>query len=169
MSSSLSLIVAMANNGVIGRNNQLPWHLPADLDFFKQITMGQAIVMGRKTHEAIARVLPGRLNIVISRQSNYRAFEGALTVASIAAAREQAEQHQMEAIIIGGAQLYAEVLPLVSSLYVTHVDATVQGDTVFPDLDWSQWQAEILGRHSGDEKHAYSCIFKCYRRVALVT
>ena len=140
----LALIVACAENGVIGRNNALPWHLSEDLQYFKRVTMGKPIVMGRKTYEAIGRPLPGRTNIVISRDPDYCA-EGIKSVTSLAAALELAEQIALiddatELMVIGGAQIYAEALPIADRLYLTEVHAEVEGDAYLPPIDWSQWQ-----------------------------
>lgn len=130
--TSLTLIVARARNGIIGRDNQLPWKLPEDLAFFKRTTMGAPIVMGRKTHESIGRPLPGRRNIVVTRDASRR-FDGCDTVTSLAdalvlAARDGAA----EAFLIGGAQLYAEGLALADKLIVTEIDADFEGDASFP-------------------------------------
>lgn len=129
---------------MIGRNNALPWHLSEDLRYFKQVTMGKPIVMGRKTYESIGRPLPGRTNIVISRDPGYLA-EGVKSVTSLAAALELAEQVALidgarELMVIGGAQIYAEALPIADRLYLTEVHAEVEGDAYLPAIEWSQWQ-----------------------------
>jgi len=126
----ISIVVAMDANGVIGRGNELPWHLPADLQYFKKTTMGKPILMGRKTHESIGRPLPGRTNIVITRDSGYQA-KGCVVVNSIDAAM-QAAGEQDEIMVIGGAEFYRQVLAHTSTIYLTRIHASVDGDTVFP-------------------------------------
>jgi len=134
----------MARNRTIGRDNALPWHLPEDLKFFKRVTMGKPIIMGRKTWESIGRPLPGRCNIVISRNKNFTAH-GIATVSSLHQAISLAEQISLrdggdEVCVIGGAEIYAQALPQADRLYLTQVHAEVEGDTLFPEFDLSQWE-----------------------------
>ena len=133
----LSLIVAYAQNRVIGRDNTLPWKLPSDLAHFKRTTLGHPIIMGRKTWESLGRPLPGRRNIVISRDANYPA-QGAQCVTSLAQAIA-AVQDLEEAFVIGGAQIYQEALPLAQQVIATEVLAPVEGDAFFAPLDKTQW------------------------------
>jgi len=140
----LALIWAMSRNRVIGRNNALPWHLSEDLRYFKRITLGKPIIMGRKTWESIGRPLPGRTNIVITRDKSFQAA-GARVVHSLDDALRLAEhigviEGAEEAIVIGGAEIYALALPKAERLYLTQVHAEVQGDAWFPEFDVSQWQ-----------------------------
>ena len=140
----LALIWAMSRNRVIGRNNALPWHLSEDLRYFKRVTMGKPIIMGRKTWESIGRPLPGRTNIVITRDQSFQAA-GARVVHSLDDALRLAEhigviEGAEEAIVIGGAEIYALALPKAERLYLTQVHAEVQGDAWFPEFDVSQWQ-----------------------------
>lgn len=140
----LALIVAQSQNRVIGRNNALPWYLPEDLKYFKAVTLGKVIIMGRKTYESIGRPLPGRTNIVVSRDPDYKR-EGIQVVRSLPQAIEQARAISAssgaeEALVIGGAELYAQALPLVQRLYLTQVHQSVEGDAFFPELDESQWR-----------------------------
>jgi len=139
----LSLVWAMARNRVIGRNNKLPWHLPEDLKYFKRITMGKPVIMGRKTYDSIGKPLPGRTNIVVTRNPQWYA-EGVKTVDSLEAARKLCESIAEidgidEAMVIGGAQIYAKALPLADRLYLTEVHADVEGDAVFPEFDRGGW------------------------------
>lgn len=138
----ISLVVAMANNGVIGRDNQLPWHLPEDLKYFKSITLGKPIVMGRKTFESIGRPLPGRRNIVITRNQQWQ-HEGVEVVQSLDEAIHKAAEgddcNATEVMVIGGEQIYRLALPLAQRLYITRVDASVQGDAFFPAFDAQGW------------------------------
>ncbi len=153
----LSIIVAMAKNRVIGRDNQLPWHLPADLRHFKQTTMGHPIIMGRKTYESIGRPLPGRQNIVITRNPDFQA-EGCLVVHSLQEALAAVPEAE-EVFIIGGASLYREALPLADRIYLTLVDAEVEGDTFFPELDASEWQEVRRETFAPDEKNPFGYAF----------
>lgn len=151
---TLSIIVAMANNRAIGNNNELLWHLPEDLKHFKRTTMGKPIIMGRKTFESIGRALPGRLNIVITRQQDWQA-DGVKVVNSIEEALRLAEAQSFidgidEVMVIGGAQIYQAALPEADRLYVTYVDATIEGDAFFPEIDPQQWQE--ISREEHDAK-----------------
>ncbi|GAJ69770.1 dihydrofolate reductase [Vibrio sp. JCM 18904] len=127
----ISMIAAMADNRIIGKDNQMPWHLPADFAWFKRCTMGKPVIMGRKTYESIGRPLPGRLNIVISRDETLK-IEGVTTVTSIEQALDVAGDVE-EVMIIGGGAIYASCLPMANKLYVTHIEAAIDGDTQFPD------------------------------------
>jgi dihydrofolate reductase len=137
----VSMIAALARNGVIGRDNGLPWRLPSDLKRFKSITMGKPIVMGRRTHESIGRPLPGRHNIVVTRNPGYLS-EGCTVVHSVDEALETAAGSE-EVVIIGGAELYGQLLPRADRLYLTFIDQEFSGDTYFPKFDMSQWD-EVL-------------------------
>jgi dihydrofolate reductase len=148
-----SLVVAMARNRVIGRDNQLPWRLPADLAYFKRVTIGHPVVMGRRTHESIGRPLPGRLNIVVSRNPAYRAA-GCTVVGSLDEAWKAAGD-AVEVSVIGGTSLFAESLPVADRIHLTEVEADVPGDTFFPEFDRSQWTEREIERHGADERHAY--------------
>ncbi|MCY0965184.1 dihydrofolate reductase [Parathalassolituus penaei] len=160
----LALIVALARNHSIGLNNQLPWHLPEDLRYFRAVTMGKPVVMGRKTHESIGRPLPGRPNIVISRQSGYQS-DGVAVVESLEpaiqlAARLALQAEAGEAIIMGGADIYRQVLPLVDRMYLTEVHADFDGDAFFPQFDRSEWEEVQRVDHagSGDNPVPYSFV-----------
>lgn len=165
----LALIVAVADNGVIGRDNGLPWHLPEDLRYFKRITMGKPIVMGRKTFESIGRALPGRTNIVISRNEQF-APDGVVLAASLdealVLARQLADEQGVgEAVIIGGAQIYALALPRADRLYVTRVHATPEGDTLLPPVDWAQWAETSCKRNTASDDNPYDFSFVVYDRA----
>ncbi len=142
--TTLSIIVAMSNNRAIGKDNQLLWHLPEDLKYFKRITMGKPMIMGRKTFESIGRPLPGRLNIVVTRQTDWQ-YEGVKTVHSIDDAMTLAEAQAFidgvdEVMLIGGAELYKSALPKADKLYLTRVDADIEGDAFFPEIDPEKWK-----------------------------
>ncbi|GAA5315856.1 MAG: dihydrofolate reductase [Candidatus Pelagadaptatus aseana] len=139
----LALIVAQSSNRVIGIENQLPWHLPEDLKYFKSVTLGKPVIMGRKTYDSIGRPLPGRKNIVITRQPDWQA-DGVVAVNDLASAvtmaREEAgRQGVAEVMVIGGAQIYAEALPMAQRIYVTRVDVELEGDAFFPPLSEADW------------------------------
>ncbi|WP_347554770.1 dihydrofolate reductase [Robbsia sp. KACC 23696] len=164
----LTLIVARARNGVIGRDNQLPWHLPEDLAYFKKTTMGAPVVMGRKTHESIGRPLPGRRNVVVTRDSA-RQFAGCDTVNSLEQALDAcASDGVSEVFLIGGAQLYAEGIGLAQRLLITEVDADVEGDAHFAAPDPAVWEETgrdshpALTRDDGSTRLGYA--FVTYRR-----
>jgi dihydrofolate reductase len=148
-----SLVVAMSRNRVIGRENQLPWRLPADLAYFKRVTLGHPVIMGRRTWESIGRPLPGRMNIVVSRNPDYAA-PGATVVGSLEEAWAAAGNAE-EACVIGGTSLFAEALPIADRIHLTEVDAEVQGDTWFPPFDRSGWSELEVERHSRDERHEH--------------
>ena len=160
---ALSLIVAMDRARAIGRDGELPWHLPNDLKRFKFLTMGKPIIMGRRTHASIGRPLPGRRNIVLTQSNDYLApgcdcfdsLQGAL--ASLAAGTE--------AMIIGGAALYREALPHASRIYLTEVDATVDGDVHFPLMSEGEWREVSTESHVADDKHAFGYCFRILQRV----
>ena len=161
----VSLIVAAAENGVIGRRNELPWRLSADLRRFKELTMGHAIIMGRKTYESIGRPLPGRRMIVITRQPNYKA-PGSEAVGSLDdALTAAAKQGESEAFIIGGADIFAQAIPMAERLYLTRVHADVDGDVYFPPLNLKSWRQTAAQRHDADAKNEYPYSFEVYERV----
>ncbi|PAU38324.1 diacylglycerol kinase [Vibrio coralliilyticus] len=157
----ISMIAAMAKDRVIGKDNQMPWHLPADFAWFKRCTLGKPVVMGRKTYESIGRPLPGRQNIVISRDVNL-AIEGVTTVTSIEQALEAAGEVD-EVMIIGGGAIYKACLPQADKLYVTYIDAQIEGDTQFPH--WGDLFEETYSEnYVADEKNAYDMKFVILER-----
>lgn len=160
----LSIIVAVARNRAIGKDNALPWHLPADLQYFKKMTLGKPIIMGRKTYESIGRPLPGRLNIVVTRQSGWTA-EGVEVVNSLEAALVKGEESgASEVMLIGGAELYAAGLDLADKLYVTEVDVDVDGDAFFPPIASDIWVETGREEHGADAKNGYDYAFTNYLR-----
>lgn len=159
----ISLIAAMANNRVIGLNNQMPWHLPADLKHFKSITLGKPVIMGRKTYESIGKSLPGRKNIIISRQSNLN-IEGCTVTPSIDAAIEEASDAE-EIIIMGGATIYQQTLSIANRLYLTFINLDTEGDAHFPKWDEAEWSCSSSEKHNPDEKNTYSYTFTQLDRI----
>ncbi len=157
----IGLIWAMAENGVIGRDGGLPWRLPADLKHFKETTMGNPVVMGRKTFASLGKPLPGRANIVLTR--------GAWSAAGVSVARSLAEALQLAeatkarwAWIIGGAEVYAQALEHADCLQVTRVHAKVDGDVVFPPVAWERWECLLREKHAADAKHAHAYTFESW-------
>ena len=163
----IALIVAMSRNLVIGKDNAMPWHLPEDLRYFKRITLHKPVVMGRNTFESIGRPLPQRVNVVVTRNTDYRPH-GASVVHSFESAlefcddllRTQGQPEDAEVMIVGGAQIYAQALPHAERLYLTEVHTEVDGDASFPDFDRNEWQE--ISRHdhpaSSANPHPYSFV-----------
>ena len=163
-----SIIVAVAENGVIGSGNQLPWRLPDDLKRFKALSMGKPLIMGRKTFDSIGRPLPGRLNIVLSRQADLQ-IPGCRVVSSVDEAvgvAVEADPDVAEIVIVGGAEIYRQVLPRVQLIHLTRVHANVEGDAVFPELQERQWREVAKEYHAADERHAHAFTFSTLQRVA---
>ncbi|WP_144572526.1 dihydrofolate reductase [Azomonas agilis] len=166
---SLAMIVAVAKNGVIGQDNRLPWHLPQDLQYFKARTLGKPIIMGRKTWESLKRPLPGRLNLVVSRQPQWQA-EGAEVFPDLSAALERgqiwAQQQQVsEVMVIGGSEVFAQALPWIQRLYLTRVNLNPEGDAHFPDWQSPAWHQIASEAHPAQaEAPAYT--FEVWERQA---
>ena len=158
----ISLIVAMAQNGVIGRDNSQPWRLPEDLKRFRAFTLGKPVLMGRKTFESIGHPLPGRTNLVLTRDRNFLAH-GVIVVHSVAEAMAQAGASE-ELVAIGGAEVYRLLLPLARRIYLTHVQADVPGDITFPEFDSTQWADVECSSQPADEEHAYPLTFMTLER-----
>ena len=164
----LSIIVAAAENNVIGKDNGLIWHLPADMKFFKEKTKGHAIITGRKNYESIPekfRPLPERTNIVVTRQLDYNA-KGAIVVSSIDEAIEYVRTHftNQEVFIIGGAEIYKQTLAICQKVYLTRIHHTFQGDAFFPELSLTEWQLKTQLSISADEKNKYPFTFETWER-----
>lgn len=152
---SIALIVAAAANQAIGKAGQLLWHLPKDLKFFKNTTWGMPVIMGRKTFESVNKPLPGRINIVITSNADWKA-EGTQTASSLADALEQAKTTNCKEIfVIGGGEIYRQALSLADTVYLTRVHAELEGDTFFPVLDENEWQMTSSDDFETDEKHVY--------------
>lgn len=158
---TLSLIVAMTKNHVIGQENKMPWHLPADLARFRQHTLGKPVIMGRKTFESIGRPLPKRTNIVLSRQPFIH--EGVLWKDSIESVVDFAGDSQ-ELMILGGGQLFKQALPLANRLYLTEIQTELAGDTFFPQIAYDEWKIEFEHWRPADEQNPYDCRFLILQR-----
>lgn len=157
----ISLIAAMDNNQLIGVKNGLPWHLPADFKHFKQVTMGKPVLMGRKTYESIGKPLPGRKNIVVTR-SGFEA-DGVLTASSIDAALALVSD-EAEVMILGGANIYQQMIDKADKMYLTHVHAECEGDAWFPEFDMNEWDIASRQSVSADEKNNYDFDIVEYQR-----
>ena len=160
MTTSLSIICGMDENRLIGSDNALPWHLPADMVYFKKTTMGKPILMGRKTYESIGKPLPGRRNIIISRDSSYQA-EGCDIASSIEAAIDLVDD-QPEAMLIGGASLYEQTMVVADSLYITEIHHQFSGDAWFPAIDPGNWKEVWREEHPTDERNKFNYAFVKY-------
>lgn len=167
----IALIAAMGKSNVIGYHNRLPWHLSADLKYFKQVTLGKPIIMGRNTFESIGKILPGRQNIVVTKNKNYQISSllpdnTSLTIVhSLKDALNAVNGAPDEAMIIGGATLFNEALPLANVLYLTFIHAEFPGDTFFPPIDSKQWQEVWREDHAADSLNPYSYSFVTFERV----
>ncbi|KWW22374.1 dihydrofolate reductase [Peribacillus simplex] len=151
----ISLIVAMDQNRVIGNDNQLPWHLPADLQYFKKVTLGHPIVMGRKTFESIGRVLPGRENVIVTRNQGFKAV-GCVVLHDISQIKTYADNRDDEVFVIGGAEIFKEILPFADRLYITEIHETFAGDTFFPAIEENEWEKVSSIRGTVDEKNCFA-------------
>lgn len=164
----ISLIAALSRNRVIGKNNDLPWHLPDDMKYFMQTTKGHHVIMGRKNYESIPekfRPLPNRTNIVVTRQQDFVAHH-CLVVNSIEKAIAIAETgDEQEAFIIGGAEIYKAGMALTQRMYLTEIQAKIQGDTYFPEITPSDWKEVSRVHHGTDERHLYEFDFVVYDRI----
>jgi dihydrofolate reductase len=146
---TVTLVAAVARNGVIGADGGIPWHLPGEQLLFKELTLGHVLVMGRRTYESIGRPLPERTTIVVTRQSDWRPGDpGVLVASSVPAALDTGVSIDDDVFVVGGTQVYAEALPFADRLAVTFVDAEPVGDTFFPEVDWQQWRE--TGRREGE-------------------
>lgn len=159
---SISIIVATARNGIIGRDGSLPWHLPDDLKRFKEITTGHTVVVGRKTFEAIGRPLPDREVVVLTRNRGFDA-EDIQVIHSFEKAIALADERE-ELFVAGGAEVYAHTLPLADRLYQTQVHADVEGDVSFPEISSSEWRLSSEELHDSDENHEFAFSFRSFER-----
>ena len=161
----VSLIAAVARNGVIGVDGDLPWHLPADLAFFKRTTMGHPVVMGRRTWAEVGRPLPGRPNVVLTRDPTFE-VPGARVVASLDEAFAPWRDTEEEVFVIGGGEVYRLALPVADRLWLTRIHADVEGDTTFPEFADSEWGRVWSEEHPADARHEWPFTFERWERVA---
>lgn len=160
----ISLIVAMDKHRLIGRDNQLPWHLPQDLAYFKKVTMNHKIIMGRKTFESIGRPLSGRENIIVTRDLTY-SQEGCTILHSIDEILELSSRSDEELFVIGGAEIFKEILPVSDRLYITEIDDVFEGDTYFPDRKETEWKKISVEKGTRDKKNPYDFEFVVYEKI----
>lgn len=159
------MVVAAANNNVIGKDNQLVWNLPNDMKFFKNVTWGMPVLMGRKTFEALGKPLTGRKNFVLTRNTGWKA-DGVVTVSSLSDAELLVKEMDVkELMIIGGGEIYKMLLDKTDRIYITRVDAEPQGDAYFPEIDPKTWKLTSRDDHAADAKHAYNYSFQVWDRI----
>ncbi len=160
----ISLVVAASENNAIGKDNQLLWHLPNDLKFFKNTTWGMPVIMGRKTFESVSKILPGRFNIIITTQLNW-GFDGAIVANSLQDALDKAlATNCNEAFIIGGGEIYKQSMEMAHTIYLTRVHTVIDGDTFFPEIDETKWELVSNEDFEMDEKHAFGYSFQKWER-----
>jgi dihydrofolate reductase len=150
----VSLIVALSENRVIGRNQKLPWHLPEDLKRFKRITTGHPVIMGRKTYESIGRLLPGRENVIVSRNPNFR-VDGAVMAASVEDALKRFERGDQEVFILGGGEIFSQTISCADRIYMTLVHDEIEGDVVFPEFDETKFEKKFVQKCSGSPAYTF--------------
>lgn len=160
----LSLVVATDQENGIGKNNQLLWHLPNDLKFFKKVTSGHTVIMGRKTFDSVGKPLPNRRNIVISRQPDLQ-IEGVEVFDNLGNA-VNACKNEDEFFVIGGGEIYKQAMPLAKQIYITKVDASLNADTFFPDIEALTWEVAWKQKHQKDEKHAFDYTFLILKNIS---
>jgi len=161
----ISLVVAAATNNVIGKAGQLPWNLPNDMKFFKNVTWGMPVIMGRKTFESLGKPLPGRKNIIISRQPGLK-IDGAVVVKSLEDATFLVKEMDVkEMMVIGGGEIFKTVFEKAGRIYLTRVEASPEGDAYFPVIDTKEWKMVSRKDHTADEKHAYNYSFQVWEKI----
>jgi len=160
----ISLIAAVAENGVIGRNNEMVWNLPDDFKYFKQTTSGHPIVMGRKTFESLGKPLPNRVNIVITRNADYHPAETVVTRSLDEALDKALHTQSPETFVIGGAEIYRQAISRADRLYLTEVKGTFEGDTYFPDFNRTDWREVSRRHHPADDRHTVAFDFVIWER-----
>ena len=163
MTQRISLIAAVDRNGVIGKGGDIPWRLPADLRYFKRVTMGKPLLMGRKTYESIGRPLPGRQNIVLTRQRDFEA-PGCTVVHSVEEALAAASDAE-EVMVAGGGSVYRQFLPRAHRLYLTFVDTVTEGDATFPEFNLDRWRLIFEEAHAADEQNAFPYRFTIFEKT----
>ena len=161
---TVSLIYARSLNHCIGKAGRIPWHLPDEFAHFKKTTLGKPIIMGRKTYEDHESALPGRRNIVISRQSDFQPVSGIDVATSLESAIAMAEETSDEIFVIGGVHFFVAAMPLATCVYETVIQARINGEALLPEFDFSDWHSEIIDEHEIDERHAYAYTVYRHRR-----
>ncbi|WP_417900120.1 dihydrofolate reductase [Bacillus haimaensis] len=161
----ISFIVAMDINSLIGKENNLPWHLPADLKYFKNVTLGHPIVMGRKTYESIGKALPGRENFILTRDENYACVDCTI-IHSISDIEALSKNLNKEIFVIGGAEIFKEAFYLADKLYITQISEKFEGDTFFPKFNKENWERTYTEKGVRDEKNPYEYTFNIYKKLS---
>lgn len=161
---NISIAVAVGENYAIGKNNELLWHMPADLKFFKQTTSGHTVIMGRKTFDSVGKPLPNRRNVVITRDTELK-IEGAEVVNSLDKALEITKTEEKPVFIVGGAEIYRQALPRTDKLYLTTIHHHFDADTFFPEIDRNEWKVISTETHKADEKNKYDYTFEVLERI----
>lgn len=159
----ISLMVAMDEKRLIGKNNALPWYLPADLQYFKRVTMGHPIVMGRKTFESIGRILPGRENVIVTRNHDFQ-VEGCTILHDVSEIKTFADNSEQEVFVIGGAEIFQAILPVTDRLYITQIHEEFEGDTYFPVINETEWESVVTIPGVIDDKNIYAHDFIVLRK-----
>lgn len=165
----ISLIVAASTNNAIGKNNQLLWHLPKDLKFFKNCTWGSVVIMGRKTFESVNKPLPGRLNIVVTTNAGWKAPDTLVASGLQEAIDLATSENFKEIFIIGGGEIYKQAMSLADKIYITRVHAVLEGDVFFPYIEEANWELASKEDFKADEKHAYDFSFEVWNKKALAS
>ncbi len=161
----VSAIVATAKNNVIGKDNDIPWYLPADLKYFKRVTLGHHIIMGRKCFESIGRPLPKRTNIIITRNTFFTASNALICHSLEDAFSIALDNGEEEVFVIGGGEIYRQAMPFVDKIYLTEVDLVIEGTVFFPDLSMNDWKLVTSESHQADAKNEYDYVFKTYEKI----
>lgn len=160
----ISSIVAVSENGVIGKDNQLPWHIPADLKYFKKVTKGHHVMMGRKCFESIGKPLPARTNLVLTRNQSFQ-HDGVVRIHSLTEGIKLArDSGETELFILGGAEIFKQTLPIIDKLYFNTIHGVFEGDTFWPQTDWTQWKLISTEHHPADESNPLACSFSVFTR-----
>lgn len=161
----ISIIAAVAENNVIGKGNSLPWHLPADLKHFKETTMGHTVIMGQKTHESIGKALPGRTNIILTFDENYKSKDCIIVTSIEEALRVASVKKESEVFIIGGASIYKQFIEMADKLYITRILHKFDGDIFFPEIDPTKWNVKSSEKHTKTTDNPYNFNFEIYEKL----
>lgn len=160
----VAILVAASENNIIGKGNSIPWHLPADMRYFRRLTTGNVVIMGRKTFDSIGKTLPDRANVIVTRQNDFR-VPGAFVAHSLRDALEKGRASGRDVFVIGGEEIYRQALPYVDRVYLTRIHAHIDGDARFPQMDKKEWLLVSTESKTPDEKHKFAFDFEVYQRI----
>jgi len=160
----VAILVAASENNIIGKGNSIPWRLPADMRYFRRLTTGNVVIMGRKTFDSIGKTLPDRANVIVTRQNDFR-VPGAFVAHSLRDALEKGRASGRDVFVIGGEEIYRQALPYVDRVYLTRIHAHIDGDACFPQLDRKEWLLVSTESKTPDEKHKFAFDFEVYQRI----